>query len=838
MGRFLIIITLAIICLNTTLKAQEQSATNRIDYNAEPKQYVIAELKAKGLQSLNPRLLLNTTGLAVGDTITIPSDKISSVTRRLMAQRHFSNIEVQTETNNTDSTVAITFLFDERIRVKSWNFKGTKGSDEKDITAALRLRKSSELTEFAIMSALEGIKKFYDQKGFRNAKTEVDITTDTLVKNYVNVTFNIERGKKVRIKEIVVQGADGELNPNKARRAMKDTKQLSINIFADTKFYQEKYNEDKNNLLGYFRSKGYRDARVIEDSLYMIPGKNNRMGVWVNVDKGQKYYLGEVKWIGNSKLPTAQLDQMLGLEKGEVYDSETLGRRLGTIMGEMGERSVSSLYQDDGYLAFAIKPMETVRGDTMDVEIRVIEGQQFTVNEVNFEGNFRTNDDVIRREIDTRPGELYSQSLLMRTYQRLASMGQFSTESFSVPQIEPDFLNETVNITYMLQEESRDQFELSGGWGGGMFIASVGVNFTNVSLRKIFDKNAWKPYPSGDKQTVSIQLQSNGAYYTSGAFSFTEPWLGGKKPISLTVGAYISKQTNALYWGDDITSYFQTAGASASIGTRLNWPDPFFILSGGITLQSYKMNDWYNFIINNGVSHVMALNFSFGRNSIDDPMGYPTRGSEITLSGAITPPWSLFDGVDYSQNMTAQEKYRWVEYYKINFKALWFTPLTPDNNLVLMTRAQFGYLGAFNKNKPSPFEGFQVGGDGLTGYSLYGVETIGLRGYENGALTPYSGYGQYASVYSKFTAELRYPFVRSSGTIVYGLVFAEAGNAFVNAQDYKPFNLQRSAGAGVRIYLPILGMLGVDWGYGFDSTPASPGVASGSQIHFTMGVPL
>ncbi len=805
----------------------------RLDYDSTPKSYIIGNITAEGLRSINADMLLKTTGLVKGESIVIPGDRLSSITRRLMDQRHFADIE--TFTAFRGDTVDIRFVFAERQRVKQWVFEGTKGSEAKDMQTQLKLRRSGELSQFALMSAMEGIRNFYNEKGYRNAKIDVMVTPDSATRNFVNVKFKIERGKRVRIGDIVVEGNEA-IDSKKILRAMKKTKKVSLNIFAETKYNPENFKEDNANILAYYRSKGYRDARIIADSTFYI--KDNRIGVWFKVDEGKKYYYGDITWIGNSKIPTAYLNQLLALKKGDVYDSESMGRRVGSIMGEMGEISVSSLYRDDGYLAFSIEPVERVEGDTVDVEIRMIEGKQFTINEVNFEGNTRTNDHVIRRELDTRPGELYSQSLLMRTYQRLTTMGQFDTESFSTPEILPNFQNETVDIGYSLQEQSRDKFELSGGWGGGMFIFSVGVSFTNVSLRKFFDKDAWRPYPSGDNQTLSLSLQSNGTYYTAGSFSFTEPWLGGDKPTSLTVGAYLSKQTDALYIGYDPTMSFQTIGASVSIGKRLNWPDPFFQASVGISYQSYLLDNWSGFLVQDGTSNLFALNLIFGRNSIDDPIGYATRGSEFILSADITPPWSLFDGKDYSGSLTSQQRYEWIEFYKLKFSGRWFTPLSPDNKLVLMARAQFGYLGSYNKYKPSPFEGFQVGGDGLTTYSIYGVETVGLRGYANEALTPNADYGVYASVYSKLTAELRYPIVRSSGTMVYGLVFAEAGNAFVDPKDYKPFNLKRSMGVGLRVYLPILGMLGVDWGYGFDPVSTDLSKPSGSQFHFTMGMPM
>lgn len=816
----------------------------RMDYSKPAKPYTIGKLEALGLTMIDPTLLVNTTGLQVGDTIIIPGDMLSSAMRRLWEQRHYSNVQVATQYRG--DTVDITFLLNERLRVREWGFAGTKGNDAKELKEKLKLRRASELSPYVLSTAMNQIRDYYYEKGFRNVKIETKVDKDTaeLLKNFRTVTFFITKGKRVRIGEIAIEG-NANIAAKKLVKSFEKTKKVSINFFADTKFNQANFDADKEKLTAYYRSKGYRDARIVADSLYKVVDKkgvvkDNRIGIWIKVDEGKKYYYRDITWIGNSKIPTDYLQLMMGLKHGDTYDSETMGIRLGTIQSaKQGEQSVAGLYRDDGYLAFGIEPVERVIGDSVDVEIRMIEGKQFRINNVDFEGNTRTNDHVIRREMDTRPGELYSQSLLIRTYQRLATMGQFDAESFAVPSIIPNMQAETVDIKYSLKEVSNDQFELSGGWGGGMFIASVGVNFTNISLRKFFDPKAWRPYPAGDAQTVNIKFQSNGTYYVAGSVGFTEPWLGGRKPTSLSVNFFTSRETNAWGWGMKPTKYFGTIGGSVSIGKRVTWPDPYFTLSAGLSWQTYNLHDWDYFLVKNGSSNLFALNIAFGRSSVDDPVGYSTRGSDISLSLSITPPYSSFDGKNYGDpKMPNTERYLWIEYHKWKFNARWFFPLSPDNKLVLMARVQFGYLGSFNSNKPSPFEGFQMGGDGLTGYNIYGVETIGLRGYENNSLTPRSDYGEYASIYSKYILELRYPVVKTGGTLVYALVFAEAGNAFMKLNEFKPFNLKRSAGVGLRVYLPVLGMLGVDWGYGFDAVPNKPGKPSGSQFHFTMGMQM
>ena len=814
----------------------DPASLTRLDYTSEPRRYYIGRLEAQGLTLTQPELLLSITGLATGDSIYLPGDRLSDATRKLWDLRHFSDVKATTAFRG--DTVDITFVLAERQRVRQWNFEGVNAADKKELTEGkLRLRRSSELSPYLLSTSIDKLREFYNEKGFRNADISYRIDADTIshLDNYVIVTFVVDRKKRVRVGEIVFEGAP-DLSAKKMAKAMEKTKKVSINFFADTKFKDADFPEDLRKVEAYARSQGYRDARVVADSLYDINEK--RIGVWVKLNQGKKYTYRDIDWIGNSIVPTEQLQRMLVIKKGDTYDSETMGRRLGTIQGKPGEPSVQGLYTDDGYLAFRIEPIETVVGDSVDVQIRIVEGKQFTIRDVRFDGNTRTNDHVVRRELDTRPGDLYSQTLLIRSYQRLAQMGQFDPTSFSAPNVMPDYSNETVDIGYSLKEVSKDQFELSAGWGGGMFIASVGVNFTNVSLRKFFDPKAWRPYPAGDNQTIGLKIQSNGTYYQALSVNFVEPWLGGRKPTSLSVGFYTSRESNAYYFGQTPTAYFGTIGGSVSIGKRLNWPDPYFYMSVGLSMQTYNLENWNYFRIKNGASNTAALSVTFGRNSIDDPYQYSSQGSDISLTLSLTPPYSLWDGVNYADpKLSEQQRYLWIEYHKWRFNAKWFFPLSRDNKLVLMARMQFGYLGYYNKYKPSPFEGFQMGGDGLTGYNIYGVETVGLRGYENGSLTPYSSNGVYANIFSKYTLELRYPVVRSEGTLVYVLAFAEAGNAFTMLDEFKPFNLKRSAGIGARIFLPILGMLGIDWGYGFDPAPGrtSP---SGSQFHFSMGMQM
>lgn len=803
---------------------------SRLSYEQEPKIYAIGKLTASGLRSLNPDLILGTTGLAVGDSIYIPGDALNLAARRLWGQNHFSDVKVETKIHG--DVVDVNIHLQERRRVSQWAYEGVKSGVQKDLNEKLKLRRNGELSDYRISTSLKLIRSYFDEKGFRNAKIDYKIEDDPTKPTNAVVTFVIDRGKRVRIKEIEFEGNEA-IADKKLTKALKNTHKKGINFFRSTKYKEEEFDKDRQGLKAYYRSKGYRDIELVADSIYDIDEKN--IGLWIKVDEGKKYYYRNISWLGNSVYQTAALNNLLQVQKGDTYDSETMGTRLGTIQGEQGETSVQGLYMDDGYLAFRIEPVETVVGDSVDVQIRIVEGKQFRIKNVTFEGNSRTNDHVVRRELYTRPGELFNQSLLIRTYQRLASMGQFEPESFQAPAIVPDMQQETVDIKYSFKERSNDQFELSGGWGGGMFIASVGIRFTNISLRNFFKKDAWRPYPAGDNQSLAISVQSNGTYYQAGSISFSEPWLGGKKPNSLSLNFYTSRETDAYYWSKPVTQSFGTIGGSVGFGKRLTWPDPYFSISAGITAQSYNMMNWRGFALQNGRANTIALNFAIGRNSVDDPMLYSTSGSDISLSLAITPPYSSFDGKDYSDpNMPEQDRHRWIEYHKWNFNAKWFFPLTADRKLVLMTKMQLGFLGFFNKYKQSPFEGFQVGGDGLSGYSMYGIETVGLRGYENSSLTPLASQGLYANVFSKYAVELRYPLVRETSTMIYALAFAEAGNAYQSIKNYNPFDLKRSLGIGIRVYLPMIGLIGLDWGYGFDRLPMS-GKRGGSQLHFMMG---
>ncbi|MBR0330887.1 MAG: BamA/TamA family outer membrane protein, partial [Alistipes sp.] len=673
------------------------------------------------------------------------------------------------------------------------------------------------------------IKEYWIEKGFRNVKVTHRIEQDTVRTHYANVVFVIDRGERVKINRINFNG-NTNFDDKRLRRTFKKTHQKSINFFKSKKYLAENLEEDKELLIDFYNSKGYRNATVLRDSIYEV--EPNRLAIDIDLSEGNKYYIRNVSWVGNSIYPTERLQEMFAVQKGDTYDKKSMHKRLGIGKEENPEdMSIKSQYQNSGYLMSQIEPAETIVGaDSIDIQVKIFEGKQFTINEVGITGNVRVDDEVIRRELYTRPGELYDRSMLMQTIRMLGSMGHFNPEAI-MPDIKP-VSDELVNVNWPLEEQASDQFNIAGGWGSGTFVGSVGITFNNLSLKNVFKKGAWRPYPMGQNQRLSISAQTNGTYYKAFSFSFTDPWLGGKKPNSFTLSAHISEQNNAYYVWQTSTMHFRTYGLALGLGKRLTWPDPYFTLYGEASYERYDLKNWSSFIMTNGAANLFSLKFVVSRNSVDQPI-YPRRGSEITFSVQATPPYSSWDGKDYSDpKMSDKERYKWIEFHKWQLKGQWFQALTSNQNLVLMLRAEMGYLGHYNKYKVSPFERFEVGGDGMSGYNIYGIDIISMRGYEDGALDPVDDY--YSVAYNKYTAELRYPVILKPSSQIYVLGFLEGGNAFRSWKEFSPFKIKRSAGVGVRLYLPVVGMLGIDWGYGFDA-PAGQTTKSGSQFHFVMG---
>ena len=793
----------------------------------EPRLYYIRDVNVHGVQYLNPEILKSSAGLIAGDSVYLPSNFISNAISRLWSQRFFSDVKIGAEIEG-DSLDLEVFL-KERPRVYNWEFEGISKGKKKDLLEKLKLKRGSELSDYVIDKNQKLIKQYWAEKGFRNTEVGVRIDNDTLRPGQaVTVTFLIDRKSKVKIGKINFTGNE-QFPDKRLRRTFKKTHQKSINFFKGAKLNEGDYENDKELLIDFYNSKGYRNATIVSDSIYPINEK--RLGIDIDVSEGNKYYIRNVSWVGNSVYETDDLQRMFGVKKGDTYDKKSMHKRLGIGKEENPEdMSVKSLYQNEGYLMSQIEPAEVIIApDSIDIEVKVFEGKQFTINEVGITGNQRVDDEVIRRELYTRPGELYNRSLLMQTIRTLGSMGHFNPEAV-MPDIKP-VTNDLVNVNWPLEEQASDQFNIAGGWGSGTFVGSVGITLNNLSIKNTFKKGAWRPYPMGQNQRLSLSAQTNGTYYKAFAFSFTDPWMGGKKPNSFTLSAHFSEQNNAYYVWQSATQYFRTYGVAAGLGKRLNWPDPYFTFYAEANYERYNLKNWTGFVVENGNSNLLSLKLVLARNSVDQPI-YPRRGSEFSASVQATLPYSLWDGKDYSdQSMSDQDRYRWIEFHKWQFKAQWFQGFLRNSNLVLMLKAEMGYLGSYNKNKVSPFQRFEVGGDGMSGYNIYGIDIIAMRGYEDGALDPSS---YYSRGYNKYTAELRYPIILKPSSQIYVLGFLEGGNAFDSWKKFSPFRIKRSAGFGVRLYLPVVGMLGIDWGYGFDP-PVNSTTKSGSQFHFVLG---
>ncbi len=840
--------------------AQQPSEQIEIDYNS-PKKYVVGGVSVEGNTYFSEDQILQLTGLRKGMEVTVPSEEISGIVNRLWHQRFFEDVAVAVDSLvPSRDTAYFKILIQERPRVSKWTFSGVKSGEQKELLERLNLRRGGVFSEYVKKTSIDIITRYFREKGFQNVKVEAYSKKDKVVANAVRVNFAVDRGQKVKIKKINFYG-NKSLKENKLVRAMKKTKDNRfINFFNSKKFNEKEYENDKKNLISVFNEAGFRDARILRDSIYyMEPG---RLGIDFYIDEGKKYYFRDVKWTGNSVYPTETLDEILMIRKGDPYDVVTLEKRL-FGGGKQNEYDVSKLYRDNGYLFFNVQPVElNIEGDSVDVELRVVEGKPATLNNIIINGNDLTNERVIRRQVFTRPGYLFSQSDFERSIREIASMGQFDPEAIMDPNtgysIIPNQMDNTVDIIYNVTEKPSSQLELSGGWGGNTFVATVGVSFNNFSTRRFFDKSAWRPVPLGDAQNLAFRFQTNGTYYTSLSASFSEPWLFGKKPTSLNLSLYYTRQTNSYLAFNVLNNdeFMEVYGFAAGLGTRLKWPDNYFVLYNQLSWQTYRLQDWrYQFMFDTGISHNLSYTISLSRNSTDQQI-YPRQGSDFSLSLQLTPPYSLlrkkawrmdpatgeyyqekvksWKDIDYSRQ-TPQQRYKWIEYHKWSFKGTVYTKLVGD--LVLMARAQFGYLGYYNRNWGySPFEGFRLGGDGMSGYDTYGSEIIALRGYENYSLTPMatdqslSGNYYAGNVYDKFTVELRYPVVLQPQSTIYALLFLEGGNCWDDIRKFNPFQIKRSAGVGVRVFLPMIGLLGVDWGWGFDDP-----VNGGSQFHFVIG---
>ncbi len=843
--------------------AQEETPVE-IDYG-RPTKYIIGGVTVEGNHYFSQEQIIQQTGMQKGLEVTVPGEDISNIVKRLWMQRFFEDVAIEIDHVTADGDSAyFKIKIKERPRVSRWTYSGVRSGEKKDLQERLNLRRGGEFSEYVDKTSSDIIKRFYAEKGFLQCDVKAEVQKDTIVKNAIRVNFAVDRGEKIRIKDINFIGNDN-VPDFKLAKSMKKTKSNKIyNFFNSKKFNEKEFVNDKKTVVGAFNEAGYRDARLVKDSIYYLPpkkegGKPNRLGIDLTFEEGEKYYFRDISWTGNSVYTTDYLNSILGIGKGDVYDQVTMQKRL-FGGGKQSDYDVSKLYRDNGYLFFGIRPVETnIQNDSVDIEFRISEGKQATLNNIIINGNDLTNEKVVRRQVFTRPGYLFSQTDFERSLREIASLGQFDPESIMEQgkgwSMVPNQLNNTVDLVYNVTEKPSSQLEVSGGWGGRTFVATVGVSFNNFSTHRFLDKSAWRPVPLGDAQNLSFRFQTNGTYYTALSASFTEPWLTGKKPTSLNLGVYYTRQTNSLL-AINLLSHdrqMEVFGFSASLGNRLKWPDNYFILYNGLSWQTYKLTNWYSgyFILDDGISNNISYQMSLVRNSTDQQI-YPRLGSDFSLSVQLTPPFSLFRKHDFDEegnriavdswrkvnydNWTSRDRFKWIEYHKWKFSAATYTKLVGD--LVLMTRAQFGYLGYYNRRWGySPYEGFLVGGDGMSGYSTYGTDVVSLRGYENYSLTPYepskynsNGYAYAGNVYDKFTVELRYPILLQPSSTIFALLFLEGGNCWSDIRNFNPFQIKRSAGAGVRIFLPMVGLLGVDWGYGFDDK-----VNGGSQFHFVIG---
>lgn len=868
--RMLLLVAVAL-CASVS-SAQQTIEKPTILYTNNPPKYKIAGINLSGVDNLEPAVVIGISGLSVGDVIAVPGDAVTDAIKRFWKHGLFEDVIITADSIKGDN-IYIGIALNQRPRVSQLNILGIKKSEREDLELKIGIIKGNQITPDIIDRATKIIKDYYDDKGYKNAEVKVKQRPDVTGDNRVIVDVEIDRKDKIKVHRIYIEGADA-LPEKKVRYAMKKTREktrldnLWHSIFRSKKFTEERYNEDKEKILERYNEQGYRDARIVKDSVVMYD--DSSVDIYLGIEEGNKYHIRSIKWVGNSVFSTSYLDYALRIKAGDIYNQKELEDRL-----LFDEDAVKTLYYNEGYVFFKVIPTEArIENDSVDLELRMVEGVQATIDRVTISGNDRLYEEVVRRELYTLPGSLFSMDALERSFRQIANMGHFDPEAID-PGVVPNPTNGTVDMNWKLQTKSSDQIEVSAGWGQTGVIGKLSLKFTNFSMRNMFKKKALRRgfIPQGDGQTFTISAQSNGRYYQSYSVSFFDPWFGRKRPNSFSVSAFMSIQTdvadsyyNSAYYNNytnylygygnynggygynnmssyyDPDKYIKMYGVSIGWGRRLQWPDDNFTLSAELNYQMYSLKDWQYFLITDGNCNNFNLTLSLGRSTIMNPF-FPREGSEFSLVASATPPYSMWDGKDYaslaktsgtpSYKDELRDKHKWIEYYKIKFRSKTYTSLTEGkHNLVLMTRADFGILGSYDKNKKSPFETFYVGGDGMSGYSYnYATDMIALRGYENGSLTPY-GYEGYA--YTRLGLELRFPFMLQSSTTIYGLAFVEGGNAWNDASKFNLFDLKRSAGVGVRIYLQMIGLVGLDWAYGFDNVFGSSQYG-GSHFHFILG---
>ena len=874
--RYRLTVITALLMLACTFANVSAQTANDTIYNPPviygniPKVFEIAGIKVEGAPNYEDNIILGYAGLKVGDRLAIPGEEVTNIVKRLMRQGLFAQAQFVVD-KTADGKAWVTLKLRPQPRISKVNYNGMKKGEREDIQERLQLLKGNQITQNIINRAEAIIKQYYDGKGFGNAQVNIILHEDLSAPNEMIVDINVDKHDKVKVHKIYIDGNE-VMSDRQIQRAMKKTNEKGklINLFRQKKFVESDYHDDLNRILEKYNEKGYRDAKIVSDSV--VPYDDRLVDVHITVDEGKRYYIKDISWVGNTIKSSEELAYYLGMQPGDVYNQKLLDKRLNT-----DDDAVANLYMNNGYLFYELVPVEReISGDSIALEMRIVEGPQARINNVVINGNDRLYEKVIRRELRVRPGDLFSKQDLVRSVTEIAQTGHFNPETLD-PKVEPNAENGTVDIVLNLESKANDQIEFSMGWGQTGVIGKLSLKFTNFSIKNLFHPSTYRGViPQGEGQTFTVSAQTNARYYQAYSVSFLDPWFGGKRPNSLSVSAYYSRQTgvNSSYYNStwansmnymgyggyypgymgnyndyyqnsyqasyDPNKVLQMVGLNVGFGKRLKWPDDWFTFTAELGYNWYYLKNWdYLYYMNNGTSNALVLGLTLSRRSIDNPL-FTRRGSDFSLSLQLTPPASLFGGrkdwKKLSEENTVESKkelYRWIEYWKLKFRSRTYTslisPETTQWTPVLMTRADIGLLGSYNKYLKSPFETFYVGGDGMSGSYTYATETIALRGYDNGQFTPWGSEG-YA--YTRFGVELHFPLMLQASTTIYALTFLEGGNAWTSVKQFNPFSMKRSAGAGVRIFLPMVGMMGIDWAYGFDRVFGQKG---GSHFHFILG---
>jgi len=817
---FLIYIFTLLIPLSLTAQINIGNTLENISYE-RPVEYEIAGITVQGIENLDKNAIITLSGLNVGSKIMVPGEELSKAITKLWDQNLFTDISIDVS-KVMGSNIFLEINLEELPKLSKFGFKGASKSEVDKLRDKIELTRGKVVTENVLNNTKHIILEYFKDKGYLNTSVEIYKETDPNSLSSIILDIDINKGDKVKINSITFEGVN-QFSQKKLKRTLKETKEKKFfRIFKTSKFLEKPFKTDLEQIINLYNEKGFRDAQIVLENIDEI--SSDLIDINITIEEGIKYHFRNIDWLGNTKYNSEYLDLLLGIKSGDIYDEKMMNERL---QMSMSGTDITSLYMDDGYLFFNINPVETlVEGDSIDYEIRIYEGKQATINKVSIVGNTKTNDHVIMREIRTKPGELFSRSDIIRSQEELNRLNYFNPQTLGVTP-KPDPQTGNVDIEYSVEEKPSDQIELQGGWGAGRVVGTLGLTFNNFSLKNIFDKSTWSPLPSGDGQRISIRAQTNGSFFQNYSFSFTEPWLGGKKPNSLNFSAYHSIQD---YSTDIVDNRLDIIGLNLGLGKRLRWPDDYFSMSQSISIQQYNLKNRQLVPgFSNGISKNISYRTTFSRSSIFDPI-FPKTGSQFTFIGHFTPPYSLFNKKDYA-TMTLNEKYEWLEYFKIKLNGTWYA--NPFADLVIKTHSAFGFLMDYNSEVGlPPFERFFVGGDGLMGFNMDGREVIGLRGYANNSLSQHLIAG--GSIYSKYTLELRYPLSLNPSSTIYATGFAEAGNAWGSFSDFNPFEVKRSLGFGIRIFMPMFGLLGFDFAHGYDPIPGTT-QKSGWQTHFSIG---